>query len=138
MASSRSFFISLSAVYVFLCFCGGASTSVSKRANQDRCAFKVKHHHTAFFPRKFVLFRQLFIQAVASSAPVCFCFLFNGLSHLVLFFFCFFFLIIRRSKFKFRYFFVLLKSLLNFCRIYQAAYLSHLRQKHDFIVQHVD
>lgn len=136
MASSRSFFISLSAVCVLLCFCGGTSTSVSKRANQDRCAFKVKHHHTAFVFPKFVLFRQHFIQAVASSAPVCFCFLFNTFT-LGAVFLLFFFSLSNVLNSNFCIFFVLLIRLLNFCRIYQAAYLSHLRQKHDFIFQHV-
>ncbi|TNM88297.1 hypothetical protein fugu_004551, partial [Takifugu bimaculatus] len=41
MASSRSFFISLSAVYLLLFTCCGATTSGNKRANQERCAFKV-------------------------------------------------------------------------------------------------
>lgn len=78
MASSRSFFISLSALYLLPWFCAGASTSANKRANQDRCASKVKHHPSAF--SNVDLFRQHFIQAVASTAPVCFCFLSNGVN----------------------------------------------------------
>ncbi|CAG11824.1 unnamed protein product [Tetraodon nigroviridis] len=42
MASSRSFFISLSAVSVLLGSCGGAAASLGRRANQDRCASKVQ------------------------------------------------------------------------------------------------
>lgn len=55
MASSRSFFISLSAPYLLLYFCCGVTISGNKRGNQDRCAFKVKHNSTLFL---FVLFRQ--------------------------------------------------------------------------------
>lgn len=51
MASSRSFFISLSAVYLLLFTCCGATTSGNKRANQERCAFKVKQRSSPFETR---------------------------------------------------------------------------------------
>lgn len=43
MAAPRSFFISLCGLYLLLYFPCGSTTSGTRRANQDRCGFKVKH-----------------------------------------------------------------------------------------------
>ena len=49
MAAPRSFFISLSGLFLVLYFSRGSTTSGSRRSNQERCGFKVrkeKHTHT--------------------------------------------------------------------------------------------
>uniref|UniRef100_A0A668RLT5 Interleukin-17 receptor D n=1 Tax=Oreochromis aureus TaxID=47969 RepID=A0A668RLT5_OREAU len=43
MAAPQSFFISLCGLYLLLYFPCGSTTSGTRRANQDRCGFKVKH-----------------------------------------------------------------------------------------------
>ncbi|XP_034725367.1 interleukin-17 receptor D [Etheostoma cragini] len=42
MAAPRSFFISLSGLFLVLCSCCGSTTPGSRRANQERCGFKVQ------------------------------------------------------------------------------------------------
>lgn len=49
MAAPRSFFISLSALFLLLYFSCGSTTSGNKRANQERCGFKVKTQNMRAF-----------------------------------------------------------------------------------------
>ncbi|XP_029358738.1 interleukin-17 receptor D [Echeneis naucrates] len=42
MAAPRSFFTSLSGFFLLFCFFSGSTTSSNRRANQDRCGFKVQ------------------------------------------------------------------------------------------------